>query len=146
MRYFKNPVQTGAFCETEEQFPGKMFVQFYVSLKHGVVWAGRVHTGALLNCTPDSMALQPPVEDNFASVSSRKGVHLTMCLAHYPPPPSSSHFPSSQTSVSTAHRQTFTVRNYLIKVGRNLRKCGKMEFQEIQVQVTQIGICILSRE
>lgn len=53
--------------------------------EQGVVWAGRVHTGDLLNSTPDSMALWPLVEDNFVFVSSRIGVRRTMCLAHYPP-------------------------------------------------------------
>lgn len=37
--YFKSPIQTGAFCETEEQFPGEMSVRFYF-IGLSKVWCG----------------------------------------------------------------------------------------------------------
>lgn len=72
---FKNPVQTGASYETEERFPGKILVQTYsMSLAQVLYVTGGCRPGDLSNSTQDSMALRPPAEDNFVSISSGIGV------------------------------------------------------------------------
>lgn len=116
----ENPIQTGAFCETEEQFPGNLFVRPYsIGLGQVLYVMGGCRLGNLPHSTADSMTLWPPMEDNFVSVSSRTGVlHWTVSLSPLTIPLLlSTSLPPK--CLFQQHMQPFTGWNYLITVGGN---------------------------
>lgn len=107
---FKDPIQTGAFCETEERVPGKIFVQPHCMgwARHCVWWEaadwGLTALRTAWDCGLPWRTTLHLVPQGQMLVSTGQGPWAT---AH---PPSSVYFPSSQMPVSPAQRWPFTVK------------------------------------